>query len=147
MKKRIIVLVDGENVSYKRADEITAISHRLGKVVEQKVYHRQKDQITRPWTEKTNASRYKDICLIGGPEKDKVDLKMQKDARQYMQKPDIDMVCVVTSDGGFDCLADAAHAAGKQLCFIGEKKASKKLRTANAKFIQLTSRDYHRYKD
>lgn len=138
MKRRIIVLVDGENVSYKRADEITALSCRLGKVVEQKVYHRQKDQFTRPWTEKTKAGKYKDICLHGGPEKDKVDLKMQKDARQYLQKPDIDMVCVVTSDGGFDCLVDAAHTAGKQLCFIGERKAPKKLRTADAKFIQLT---------
>lgn len=138
MKKKNIVLVDGENISYKRADEITTLSRQLGKVVEQKVYHRQKDQITRSWTEKTKVSRYKDICLFGGPEKDKVDLKMQKDARQYLQKPDIDMVCVVTSDGGFDCLADTAHASGKLLCFIGDNKASKKLRTANAKFIQLT---------
>ena len=137
MKKRIIVLVDGENVSYKRADEITALSRRLGKVVEQKVYHRQKDQITRLWTEKTKVSRYKDICLFGGPEKDKIDHKMQKDARQYMRQPDIDMVCIVTSDGGFDCLVDPANKAGKGLCFIGERKAPKALRNANTKFIEL----------
>lgn len=40
MKKNIIILVDGENVSYKRAAEITALSRRLGHVVERKVYHR-----------------------------------------------------------------------------------------------------------
>ena len=34
---------------YKKADEITALSRRLGNVVERKVYHRQKDPITRMW--------------------------------------------------------------------------------------------------
>lgn len=137
MKKRIIILVDGENVSYKQADKITALSRRLGNVVDRKVYHRQKDPTTRLWTEKTKNSPYKDICLYGGPGKDKVDHKMQKDARRYMRLPEIDMVCVVTSDGGFRCLVEEDDAREK-LCFIGEKKASGKLRRAGAKFMELT---------
>lgn len=136
MKKRIIILVDGENVSYKKADKITALSHRLGHVTERKVYHLQKDPATRRWTETSKNSTYKDICLYGGPGKDKVDHKIQKDARRYMRMPDVDMVCIVTSDGGFRCLIEEAGAR-KKLCFIGEKKAPEKLRNAGAKFMEL----------
>ena len=135
MKKRTVILVDGENISHKRADEITALSRRLGNVVEQKVYHRQKDPITRMWTE---MSGYKDIRLPGETEHNKIDHKIQKDARKYMKSDDIDMVCVVTSDSDFCCLANDAVTTGKQLCFIGEKKAPKKLRRAGTRFIELT---------
>lgn len=65
-----------------------------------------------------------------------VDHKIQKDARRYMRVPDVDMVCVVTSDGGFRCLTEETEA-GKKLCFIGEKNASGKLRKAGAKFMEL----------
>ena len=79
----------------------------------------------------------KDICLFGSPAKNKVDRKMQKDARAYMKCPDVDMVCIVTSDEGFRCLTDDAAASGKRLCFIGGQKASRKLRKTDAQFMRL----------
>ena len=138
MKKHTVVLVDGENISAKRADEILSATDRLGYVSERKVYHRQKDPSTRPWTEKTKTHPYKDICLFGEPEKDKVDRKMQKDARQYLKSPQVGTVCVVTSDAGFRCLAEDAKVSGKKLCIIGEKKAPKRLRLAGSQFIELS---------
>ena len=123
MKNNTIILVDGENISYRYADKIKKYARRLGTVVEQKVYHRQKDPCTLQWTEKAKANGYKDICLCGGPAKNKVDHKMQKDARAYMQNPEIGIVCIVTSHSGFRCLSKDAAIAGKKLYFIGEEKA------------------------
>ena len=137
MRKKTIILVDGENISANNADKIVAISNRLGTVTERKVYHHQKDQATRQWTEVSKGGAYKDIRLFGDPAKDKVDRKIQKDARRYLNEPDVATVCVVTSDGGFRCLAEDAAAAGKKLCFIGGKKPSRRLRNTGAQFMKL----------
>lgn len=137
MKPKTILLVDGENVSAKNAERIIAAGDRLGAVAERKVYHRQKDRSTRAWTERSHGGGYKDICLYGAPAKDKIDRKMQKDARRYLRRADVGMVCVVTSDGGFRCLAEDASAAGKTLCFIGGETPSRRLRSSGARFMKL----------
>lgn len=138
MKQRTVILVDGENISYRYADKIEKHVRCLGAVVvEQKVYHRRMDPYTLRWTEKAKTTNYKDICLCGGPAKNKVDHKMQKDARAYMQDPEIDLVCIATSDKGFRCLAKDAAKTGKELCFMGEGKAQSSLRSTGAKFITL----------
>ena len=63
--------------------------------------------------------------------------KMQKDARAYMQNPEIGIVCIVTSDSGFRCLSKDAAIAGKKLYFIGEERTPASLRSIGAKFIML----------
>ena len=137
MKKKTIILVDGENVSAKYANRIVAISNRFGTVAERKVYHHQKDRFTRPWTEISKVGDYKDIPLCGSPTKNKIDRKMQKDAREYMKDPDVGTVCVVTSDGGFRCLAKDAAASGKKLCFICGEKPSRRLLNSGTQFMRL----------
>lgn len=117
-KKNVVILVDGENISTKYAILIIELSSRLGLITESKVYHRRKDPRTSKWTVVARSHKFKDICLCGGPEKDKVDHKMQKDARKYMRKPDVDVICIATSDGGFHFLAEEANQAGKKLYFI-----------------------------
>ena len=92
MKKKttVIVFIDGENISHKKAAEINVLTARLGSVAARKVYHRQKDPVTRPWTEKARHHAYRDICLAGAPEKNKVDKKIIKDARRSLKAPDMD---------------------------------------------------------
>ena len=136
-KKKTIVLLDGENISAKNAESIVAISNRLGSVLERKVYHHQKDQGTRAWTEKTKNGDYKDIMLCGEHAKDKVDRKIQKDARRYLNDPDVDKVCVVTSDGGFSCLVKDEAVTKKRLCFIGGKNPSLLLQNAGVQSVKL----------
>lgn len=136
MKRKIVILVDGENISAKNAKQIIAMTDHFGSNAERKVYHLQKDPATRAWTEKSRGGSYKDIQLYGPPAKNKVDRKMQKDARRYLQNPDITRVYVVTSDSGFQCLADDA-AAGKKLCFIGGRQPSRRLRKTCAQFMHL----------
>jgi uncharacterized LabA/DUF88 family protein len=137
MKKEMVALIDGENVSAKRAKEIVRSVRCLGRPSAFRVYHRQNDPVTRQWTEEAKAGAFMDICLFGGPEKDKVDRKMQKDARAYLRRPDVGAVCIVSSDGGFRCLAEDAAAAGKKLYVVGEEHAPARLRDSCSRFVQL----------
>ena len=90
-KKRIVMLIDGENIGAKRNGEISRICKERGEVYESKVYHRQKDMATRQWSEECRKSKMKDICLYGGPCKNKVDKKIQEDAKRYMKASDVDV--------------------------------------------------------
>ncbi len=47
MKKKTIILVDGENISAKNADMIVTVGNRLGAAAERKVCHHRKDRGTR----------------------------------------------------------------------------------------------------
>lgn len=135
-KKRIVMLIDGENIGAKRNGEISRICKERGEVYESKVYHRQKDMATRQWSEECRKSKMKDICLYGGPCKNKVDKKIQEDAKRYMKASDVDVICIVTSDGDFARLKKIAKTSGKKILFIGEKKAPEKLRKAGC-FVEL----------
>ena len=137
MEGKTIIFVDGENISVNYAERIITMGNRLGAISESRVYHRRRDKATRAWSEKAKACGYKDISVYGPPAKNKIDHIMQAEIRQYLKRKDVGSVCVVTSDGGFRCLAVDAKAMGKELCFIAGKKTSKKLREAGARFLQL----------
>ncbi|MCR5136639.1 MAG: NYN domain-containing protein [Oscillospiraceae bacterium] len=136
MKNRTILLIDGENIGHNRADDIERLARRLGSVTKRRVYHLRNDPATRPWAEKSREGRYTDIPLDGTPEKDKIDRKIQEDARHFMRSPKYDRVCIVSSDGGYCCLSEET-AAEEKLCFIGERKAPQRLRRAGLCFMEL----------
>ena len=137
MEGKIYIFIDGENISANYADRIIKMSNRLGYVTERRVYHRRRDKGTRAWSEKARAGGYKDVSVYGPPEKNKVDHIMQDEIRKYLKRSDVYMICVVTSDGGFRCLADDAVTAGKKLCFIVGKKPSKKLCDMRSEYMRL----------
>lgn len=139
-QKNVVVLIDAENVSYIRATEIERLAAAYGAIFKRRVYHLRGDCAARGWIEMTKIGVYIDVPLDGGPEKDKVDHKIQKDARHYLRSPKWDFVIVVSSDGGFDCLADEPSAREK-LRFIGEKKAPTRLRKACPGFMELSERE------
>ena len=137
MERKVIILIDGENISAKKADRIVMVSNSLGIDIVRRVYHRRKDPATREWAQKCESGDYKEICIPGRPARNKVDHVIQKEAREYMKKDDIDLVCIVSSDGDFCCLeADAANA-GKELCFIVGKKLSKRFSRSGARWMRL----------
>ena len=133
----IILLIDGENIGHNRAADLDALAQELGIVIRRRVYHRRDDPSTRFWTRKACTGSYGDVLLDGAPEKDKIDRKIQEDARHYMRSPKYGKVGIVTSDGGFRCLA-AEGAAAAKLFFIGEKKAPARLRNTGIPFMELS---------
>ena len=137
-KKNTLLLIDGENISYKKADAIMKAARSQGVLCESKVYGIQKDPATKGWSEKARQCEIQDIRLYGDPQKDKADKKIQKDARKKVnQNKSIDVVCVVTSDGGYVDTIRKLRSQRKRVVVIGEKKAPLSLRKACSRFIEV----------
>ena len=135
--KVVVVLIDAENISAKYADKIIRVCETRYTVAEYRIYHRDNDPGTRQWTERSKGGDFLDIKLSSPPAKNKVDRRIMKHARNLLKRPDVDGICVVSSDGGYRCLTEDVAAAGKQLCFIGGKNASQKLRQSGVQFMRL----------
>lgn len=133
-QQNVALFIDGENVSSKKAEIIMAKAKQQGKVESSKVYALQKDEHTKGWTDKAKELGIKGIRLYGSPEKDKVDKKLQKDAKQ---KGNADIVCIAASDGGYADSVKELREQGKKVVIIGESKTPDKLRKACDKFVEI----------
>ncbi len=124
-----IVLIDGENICAKNEPKIKAQLELLDFfIIEIRVYHLQKQASTIEWTKiANNNDNYKDIRLFGEPSKNKVDKKLIKDAKSILKKLNKDII-VISSDGGYSILKTEAEKLGKKTWFMGDEKASKKIR-------------------
>ena len=127
-KKNTVLLIDGENISCKKADAILKAALTQGMFCESKVYGRQKDTCMKGWYEKAKEYGIHDIRLYGGPMKDKIDKKLQNDARKEVAcNKNVDIVCLATSDGGYVDIITELRSQGKRVVIIGEKKAPETL--------------------
>ena len=138
MKQNAGLLIDGENVGAKKASEILKAVRSQGILYEGKVYGRQKDIHTQRWRKKAREYGISDIRLYGGPEKNKVDNKIKKDARRMIDlHKNIDIVCIATNDGGYVDLIMELRSRGKRVVVIGEKQAAESLRISCNQFVEI----------
>lgn len=137
-KKNTALFIDGENISCKKVSAIMAAAQQQGILFSERVYGLQKDFSTRAWSDKAKEYGISDIRLFGGPAKNKVDRKIQKDVkREITQHKNVDIVCVATSDKGYAVTIRELRARGKRVVVIGEDKAPDKLKNACNKFIEI----------
>ena len=137
-KKNSLLLIDGENISYRKADAIMKAAMDQGVLYKGKVYGRQKDVYTKGWSEKAKEYMIQDIRLYGEPRKDKVDKKIRKDAKnEVTYNKSIDVICIATSDGGYVDTIKELRSQKKRVVVIGEKKAPEALRKACSRFIEV----------
>lgn len=137
-KENTALFIDGENISHKKAEIIKKVAEKQGVIHSSRVYGIQKDNHTQGWTDKAKESGIKDIRLCGDPEKDKVDKKIQKDAkREIVSEKSVDIVCLATSDTGYVDTIKELRSKGKKVVVIGEKKASDELRKSCNEFIEI----------
>ena len=137
-KRNAALFIDGENISSKKVERIKKAAQKVGVLDESKVYGLQKDEHTRSWSEKAKEEDIKDIRLSGGPDKDKVDKKIQKDAKKIIKNnKSIDVVCIATSDGGYVDTIKELRSQGKKVVVIGEEKAPDELREPCSEFIEI----------
>lgn len=137
-KQNTALFIDGENISHKKAESIMKAAKNQGILYSSKVYGLQKDTHTKGWSDKAKECGIKDIRLCGGPEKDKADKKIQKDAKQeIIQQKNVDIVCIATSDKGYVDTVKELRKQGKRVVVIGEDKAPEELRNACSKFIEV----------
>ena len=137
-KKNTALFIDGENISCKKVNAIMNAAKKQGIIFSVRVYGLQKDNSTRGWSDKAREYGIADIRLSGGPEKNKVDRKIQKDVkREISQHKNVDIVCVATSDKDYAVTIHELRERGKRVVVIGEDKTSDKLRNACSKFIEI----------
>lgn len=138
MKRNTELLIDGENMSYKKAGRIMQIVESQGVLFEGRVYGRQKDQRTKGWTDMARIHGIEDIRLYGGPQKNKVDNKIKRDASKIiMEYKNVDVIVLVTSDSDYiDAVKDLRNH-GKRVVIVGTNQASKSLRQSCNKFIEI----------
>lgn len=137
-KQNTALFIDGENISYKKAESIIKAVKQQGVLYSSRVYGLQKDEGTKGWSEKANKFGIKDIRLSGGPEKDKADKKIQKDAkREVLQQKNVDIICIATSDKGYVDTVKELRERGKRVVVIGEDKTPAELRSACSKFVKV----------
>ena len=137
-KKNLSVLIDGENISAKKAEAIMEVASNQGELYKAKVYGRQKDDYTKNWSNKAKKCGIEDIRLTGGPSKDKVDKKIQKDAKTIVrQDKNVDVVCIATNDAGYAESIRDLRSQGKRVIGIGGKQAPEILRKSCSSFVEI----------
>lgn len=137
-KKNTALFIDGENISSKKVNAIMDAAKQQGILFSKRVYGLQKDNRTRRWSDIARENGITDIRLFGGPEKNKVDRKIQKDMkREITQHKNVDIVCLVTSDKDYVVTICELRSCGKRVVVIGEDSAPDKLRNACSKFIEI----------
>ena len=132
------VLIDGENISHRKAPKIMKIAAAQGVVYEGRVYGRQKDRRTKGWTDMARRHGIEDIRLYGGPQKNKVDNKIIKDADKIVRKnKNLDIIVIATSDSDYIDEIKNLRRHGKRVVVAGSKQASKELRNSCNKFYEI----------
>ncbi len=121
---------------YGRGIPFFALSQ--GVLYEGRVYDRQKDKRTKGWTEKARKHGIEDIRLYGGPQKNKVDNKIKKDAnRIIVNNKNVDIFVIATSDSDFIEVIENLRMHGKRVVVVGSKQAPASLRQSCNKFIEV----------
>lgn len=138
-KKKMVLFIDGENIPAKESQKIFNEIKDIGELDYAKVYGIKKDLSTRAWSERAIENPIlKDIRLCGGPGKNKVDHKIQKDVvREVLLNKNIEIVVIATSDHGYSNSIKELQAKGKKVIVIGSKKTAKSLVAACDKYIML----------
>ena len=79
-----------------------------------------------------------DIRLYGGPQKNKVDNKIKKDAnRIIVNNKNVDIFVIATSDCDFIEVIENLRMHGKRVVVVGSKQAPASLRQSCNKFIEV----------
>ena len=133
--KKVAVYIDGENIPAKEASKIFYTAQRIGGMVSVKVYGIQKDPCTKEWSEEASRrAGLKDIRLCGGPGRNKVDRKIQKDIAKDADGADV--IILATSDHGYAECVRNARKKGKQVIGIGMQGSKNLVKSCDA-YIRL----------
>ncbi|USE38690.1 MULTISPECIES: NYN domain-containing protein [Endozoicomonas] len=121
-QKNFAVLIDGENCSPKQFSGILKEVQRLGSIAVKRVY--------ADWTNPARSS-WKEILHLNGARpiqqfdygKDAADHALIMDAVEILTKtPEINAVCIASSDNGFQFLAQRIREMGKYVLGVGRRE-------------------------
>lgn len=136
---RLAVLIDGDNASYKRIDEMMEELAKFGVPTIKRIYG--------DWT-KSNADGWKNQLLENAitpiqqfaytQGKNATDSALIIDAMDILYSNQVDGFCIVSSDSDFTRLATRLREAGKFVIGMGEEKTPSAFIKACDRFIYLS---------
>lgn len=136
--KKVYLYIDAENVASKYCKQIMQKSASVGKLKKKRCYRRGEDASTTSWTDEAREHEIKMVPISGEPKKDKIDNIIKEDIRNAIKRRvAVEVICIVTSDGGYIDIVKEIKRSGKQAVIIGEEKTPEKLREEANKFIKL----------
>lgn len=151
-EKKIAILIDAENVSYKNADQIIATMSERGTVLVKTIvsdwtkiagakatHHANRTVQIEGW--RNEASKYsitgiQSFSHVSGKNTSDIALTIHAMTVLY-EKPYINTFCIVSNDSDFTRLAQELREHDKEVIGMGERKAIKEFVNAFSEFIYL----------
>lgn len=134
---RLALLIDGENLSPRYAQELLTLASGLGEVATQRVFGDFLQQSTPSWDALVPRALGIEPVQVRWSYAgcNSTDVAIMAEAVELIEAGVMEGLCVASADGDFAPLAKNAHAAGKLFFGIGPAHASRNLVRACDRFL------------
>jgi len=137
---QIAILIDADNVSYRKIEEILNEVKRYGIPTIKRIYGDWTNPYVEKWKDKLLTHAITPIQQYSYTQgKNSTDSALIIDAMDILHSDRVDGFCIVSSDSDFTRLATRLRESGKLVIGIGEKKTPKPFIASCDKFIMLRS--------
>lgn len=136
--KRVAVLIDAENISYKLIDEILDEVSLHGRATHKRIYGDFNKPQMKGWNSVANEHslhQVTQICYTNG--KNSSDSVLIINAMDILYAKNVETICIVSSDSDFTRLAMRIVEAGLEVIGMGEEKTAASFINACTTFKKL----------
>jgi uncharacterized protein (TIGR00288 family) len=136
LSRKIALLIDAENISYKDLPRVLEEVALHGQLVLRAIYGDWQSSNLQKWHEVAEQNNFKIRHHTNGTKtKNSADIKLIMDAIEVLYRTPIDVFCLVTNDADYVLLCDKIHEAKKLVIGIGYQQAAEAFIRACDKFI------------
>ena len=136
--KKLALLIDSENVSYKYLDGIFDELAQYGNITYRRIYGDFTVSASARWSDRLLEKSIIPIQQFSNTKgKNATDSALIIDAMDLLYTSNLDGFCIVSSDSDFTRLASRLRESGKLVIGMGEKKTPNSFRAACTVFTEL----------
>jgi hypothetical protein len=133
---KLVLLIDGENLPAKFADDVFEKANAFGTIITARVYGDFAKQAMTRWAKVSDERGLTRINVERtSRQKNAADFKLVVEAMDMLHTRQLDGFCLASSDGDFSALAERIRANALSLIGFGEKKAPESYRKLCDRFI------------
>ena len=137
-EKKIAILIDADNISYKKIEEILNEVKRYGIPTIKRIYGDWTSPYVENWKDSLLTHAITPIQQYSYTQgKNSTDSALIIDAMDILHSDRVDGFCIVSSDSDFTRLATRLRESGKLVIGIGERKTPKPFISSCDKFIYV----------
>jgi uncharacterized LabA/DUF88 family protein len=137
MEKRIAVLIDGENISHRQFERIFNKLEELGTLVTRRIYGGWARPNMGGWQAIAKKFAIKPVLNLHDRKNSSDHVLMMEAVDLFLQQPQLDAFCIVSSDSDFSALCYRLRDLGKTVIGIGEKKSAQDYRQSCSEFYVI----------